>query len=89
MMPVEIPAQRPLVYLQSLECAEICFVALPVYVIDPAFQLRLSEEERVLLQLPEDSDPVIGADVALPRASANVRLFGRGESECVGCDQSP
>lgn len=63
MMPVEIPAQRPLVYLQSLECAEVCFVALPVYVINPAFQLRLSEEERFLLQLPEDSDPVIGADL--------------------------
>ncbi len=35
MIPVEIPSQRPLVYLQSLESDEICFVALPVYVIDP------------------------------------------------------
>jgi flagellar assembly factor FliW len=63
MLPVEIPAQRPLLYLQSLDSAEICFVALPVYVIDPKFQLRLSDEERSLLQLPEDRDPVIGADV--------------------------
>jgi len=63
MMPIEIPAQRPLVYLQSVERAEICFVALPVYVIDPAFQLRISDEDRSILELPEDCDPVIGADV--------------------------
>ena len=63
MMPVEIPSQRPLVYLQSLESPEVCFVALPVYVIDPAFQLRLSEEERSLLQLPANFEPAIGVDV--------------------------
>jgi flagellar assembly factor FliW len=63
MVPVEIPAQRPLVYLQSLESADICFAALPVYVVDPQFQLRLSDEERSMLQFPEGYDPVIGADV--------------------------
>jgi flagellar assembly factor FliW len=63
MLPVEIPAQRPLLYLQSLENAEICFAALPVYVVDPGFQLRISDEERALLELPADCDPVIGADV--------------------------
>ncbi len=63
MLPVEIPAQRPLLYLQSLDSAGICFVALPVYVIDPDFRLRISDEERALLQLPDDSDPEIGADV--------------------------
>jgi flagellar assembly factor FliW len=63
MLPVEIPPQRPLLYLQSLESPEICFGALPVYVIDPEFQLHISDEERALLQLPEDSGPVIGTDV--------------------------
>jgi flagellar assembly factor FliW len=63
MLPVEIPAQRPLVYLQSVESAEICFVALPVYVIDPEFKLRISDEEQLVLQLPGDCDPVIGVDV--------------------------
>jgi flagellar assembly factor FliW len=63
MLPVEIPAQRPLLYLQSLENAEICFAALPVFAIDPGFQLRMTEEERALLQLSEDRDPAIGADV--------------------------
>jgi flagellar assembly factor FliW len=62
-LPVEIPSQRPLVYLQSLIHPDICFAALPVFVIDPGFRLRLSDEERSLLQLPEDCDPVVGADV--------------------------
>ncbi len=63
MLPVEIPSQRPLIYLQSLANPEICFAALPVFVIDPGFRLSLSEEERCALQLPEDCEPVIGADV--------------------------
>lgn len=63
MLPLEVPSQRPLVYLQSLESPEICFVALPVFVIDPAFRLHLSEEDRVNLQFPLDFDPEIGVDV--------------------------
>lgn len=63
MLPVEIPAQRPLVYLQSLRDPEICFAAFPVFVIDSRFRLRLSEDERFALELPEDCDPIIGADV--------------------------
>jgi flagellar assembly factor FliW len=62
-LPVEIPSQRPLVYLQSLIHPEVCFAALPVFVIDPGFRLRLSEEERALLQLPDGCDPIIGTDV--------------------------
>jgi flagellar assembly factor FliW len=62
-LPVEIPSQRPLVYLQSLRSHEICFVSLPVFVIDPGFRLSLSEEERYVLELPEGHTPVIGADV--------------------------
>ncbi len=63
MVPVEIPAQRPIVYLQSARTPPVCFMALPVYVIDAGFQLRLSEEERWALELPEDRAPVIGEDV--------------------------
>jgi flagellar assembly factor FliW len=63
MLPIEIPSQRPVVYLQSLGDPEICFAALPVYVIDSHFRLCLSEDERSSLQLPEDRDPVIGVDV--------------------------
>jgi flagellar assembly factor FliW len=62
-VPVEIPVQRPLVYLQSVENVRVCFVALPVYVIDAGFQLNIPDEERSVLQLAEGACPVIGEDV--------------------------
>ncbi len=62
MLPVEIPSQRPLVYLQSLANPEICFAALPVFVIHSGFELRLSEEDRAALDLWKD-DPAPGVDV--------------------------
>ncbi len=63
MLPVEIPSQRPLVYLQSLTTPEVCFASLPVFVIDSGFRLDLSEDERAALELPEDGVPEIGVDV--------------------------
>ena len=75
MAPFEIPSQRPLVYLQSLDRADVCFVALPVFVIDPAFRLELGEEERAILGFPEHAEPAIGSDVlclALLRKSGPV-----------------
>jgi flagellar assembly factor FliW len=63
MIPVEVPAQRPLVYLQSTGRGDVCFLALPVRVIDPAFELHLQEDEKAAIQLPEDAEPVIGTDV--------------------------
>jgi flagellar assembly factor FliW len=100
MVPLEIPAQRPLVYLQSVERAEICFVALPVYVIDPEFQLLISDEDRSILDLPEGCDPVIGADVlclallmrsgrsvqANTNASIVINLHNRRGVQCVPAD---
>jgi flagellar assembly factor FliW len=97
MVPIEIPAQRPLIYLQSVERAEICFVGLPVYVIDPAFQLRLSDDERSTLELPEGCDPAIGVDVlciallmrpgrsveANLNASVVINLHNRRGVQCV------
>jgi len=63
MIPVEIPAQRPLVYLQSADRAEVCFVCLPVLAIDPRFRLELSDEESAALLLPPNCTPEIGVDV--------------------------
>ena len=33
MVPVEIPSQRPLIYLQSAERGDVCFLALPVLTV--------------------------------------------------------
>jgi len=62
MIPVEVPAQRPLVFLQSLDTEATCFVSLPVRTIWDEFRLRLSEEERLTLLLEPDQLS-IGADV--------------------------
>jgi flagellar assembly factor FliW len=63
MIPVEIPARRPLVFLQSTERSGVCFVSLPVMTIYPDFKLSLTEDERLSLLLPETGDPEIGVDV--------------------------
>jgi flagellar assembly factor FliW len=62
-LPVEIPAQRPLVYLQSLTSPDVCFISLPVLVVNPEFELCLSEDDIFALKLPEGKSPVLGEDV--------------------------
>lgn len=62
MVPVEIPSQRPLVYLQSAENENICFAALPVLAVNPRFQLQISDDDQALLGL-EGETAVLGADV--------------------------
>ena len=61
--PIEIPAQRPLVYLQSINRPELCLMTLPVRTICPEFELDLLPEDRAVLGL-ESAGPVrIGDDV--------------------------
>ncbi len=63
MIPVEVPAQRPLVFLQSLDVPSTCFVSLPVRTIAPNYALRLSEDDRQSLLFDPDTEFAIGADV--------------------------
>jgi len=63
MIPVEVPAQRPLVFLQSLDNPDTCFVSLPVRTIDPGYRILLSEEDRSALVFETDRELSIGADV--------------------------
>ncbi len=62
-LPVEIPARRPLVFLQCLERPDICFVALPVNVVAPSFKLCLSDDDRAALEFPPEAELVPGTDV--------------------------
>lgn len=62
-LPIEIPAARPIVFLQSLTTQELCFVALPVFVVDREYRLSLSMEDRAELGLPSNRPAVIGEDV--------------------------
>jgi flagellar assembly factor FliW len=63
MLAVEVPAQRPLVYLQSVEKPNVCFVSLPVRTIRPDFEVTLSEEDRAALRIADDARPRIGDDI--------------------------
>jgi len=63
MVAVEIPTQRPLVFLQSAEKPEMCFVSLPVLAIKPDYELLLNEEDRSALRIEDESSAEIGVDL--------------------------
>jgi flagellar assembly factor FliW len=57
------PARAGLVFLQSLERPEVCFVAVPVRAIRPGYELSLAPDDLELLGWPSDFTPEIGRDV--------------------------
>ena len=60
---IQRPDQHPLVFLQSLHTAGLCFPALPVRVVDPGYQPLLCERD--LESLGFATQPAIGKDAAL------------------------
>src|SRR5579859_4877441 len=62
-LPIEIPAARPIVFLQSLATPSLCFVALPVFVVDRQYRLAMSSDDLAELELPVDRPAIIGEDV--------------------------
>ncbi|SPE31131.1 Flagellar assembly factor FliW [Candidatus Sulfopaludibacter sp. SbA3] len=60
---IEVPPARPIVFLQSLATPGLCFVALPVFVVDPAYRLSLAPEDLSALELPANRQPRIGEEV--------------------------
>jgi flagellar assembly factor FliW len=58
------PHTQPLVFLQSLEDFQLCFITLPVLSIDRQYQLEISEEDLESVGLPVNRPPNIGEDVA-------------------------
>jgi flagellar assembly factor FliW len=61
---VEQPQSNPLVFVQSLLSSDLCFLAVPVLVVDPRYGLELSDEDLSSLHLPGGTQPRIGEDVA-------------------------
>jgi flagellar assembly factor FliW len=51
---------KPLVFLQSLGRPELCFVTLPLEVVDPNYQLSVSAEDLKILSLMEQNLPAVG-----------------------------
>ena len=61
---IEQPDTAPLVFLQSLATPALCFATMPVFSLDPAYELALSAEERAAIGLPDGREPAIGRDLA-------------------------
>src|SRR5215469_10442622 len=58
------PHTEPLVFLQSLEDAGLCFVTLPARAIEQQYRLEVSEEDLKAMDLPTRRQPLIGDEVA-------------------------
>ena len=43
---------EPLIYLQSLEDPDLCFITMPILAIDPAYRLTMSGKDLDQLDLP-------------------------------------
>ncbi len=48
-LPMDDSAHRPLIFLQSLDRPQLCFLALPVALVDPAYRLKMSAEDLALI----------------------------------------
>lgn len=60
---IEAADHAPLVFLQSVSTAGLCFLALPIQVVDANYRLAISEEDLSALNLDIDRQPQIGRRV--------------------------
>lgn len=60
---IERSETAPVVFLQSLTTPHLLFLALPVRFVDPTFRLKLADDERAALGLPDDAALSEGEDL--------------------------
>ncbi len=60
---ITVPEAAPLVFLQSLTRANLCFVAVPVLAVDKSYQLAIAPEDLDYLGLATSRQPESGAEV--------------------------
>jgi flagellar assembly factor FliW len=63
-LPLYNEQQAGLVFLQSLERAELCFLAMPVRSLRPDYTLEMPSEDLGLLEFAPGRQPEIGSEVA-------------------------
>lgn len=56
-LPLEDPSRKPLIFLQSLEEPNLCFLALPIAAVDPAYQLKINADDLALIGLTKHPEP--------------------------------
>ncbi len=62
-LPLQMPGYKPLVFLQSTANSGLCFVAIPVLVAEPEYELAVSPEDLRALGLDPGRQPRIGSEV--------------------------
>jgi flagellar assembly factor FliW len=60
---VQQPQTEPLMFLQSLRDPQLCFILLPILVLDANYRLNLDAEDLAALQLAPGRQPRIGEDI--------------------------
>ncbi|HEY6392719.1 MAG TPA: flagellar assembly protein FliW [Bryobacteraceae bacterium] len=62
-VPIELPESSPLIFLQSLARPSLCFLTLPILVVDRGYRLAVSSEDLAELDLDPDHQPELARDV--------------------------
>lgn len=60
---VQLPSLKPIVFLQSIRSAHLCFLAMPVQVIDPDYKLALHPQDLAGIGYSEQQPPVMGREL--------------------------
>jgi flagellar assembly factor FliW len=60
---IEPPGSAPLVFLQSMARASLCFLAFPVGMVDPGYRLAMTGEDLVVLGLEPGQTPDAGGGI--------------------------
>jgi len=100
-LPLRVPEQEPLVFLQSTKTPDLCFVAIPVLVADPQYRLAATREDLETVGLSSSRQPRIGEDALVlallairddAPATANllapivINLANRRAVQAIRCD---
>jgi len=62
---IETAQSAPLVFLQSLTRANLCFLAFPIQVVDREYALAIAPEDLEALDLETGRQPVLGSEVVV------------------------
>ncbi len=74
-LPLTFPGREPLVFLQSLEDPELCFITLPIWAACPSYRLDMAREDMAQIGLRPGVTARIGEDL-LCLAVISIRADG-------------
>lgn len=84
---VEDSAHRPLVFLQSLDDSQLCFLLLPVALVDSAYRLKMSAEDMALIGF--DHLPALETEAQVPGHRGRRRRRARHRQPAGSCRNQP